>query len=326
MQAVEVTSPGGPDELRLVEVPDPTVGPGEVVLDVAATAVNRADLLQRQGRYAPPPGAPPWPGLEASGTVSAVGEGVTGWSVGDQACALLSGGGYAERVAVPIGQLLPVPARVGLVDSAALPEVVCTVWSNVFMLAGLRPGEMLLVHGGASGIGTMAIQLARQMGARVAVTAGGADKLARCHDLGAQVLIGYRDQDFVAEVRAATDGRGADVVLDIMGGAYLTRNLDVLAVNGRLVVIGLQGGAKAEIDLGVLLSKRAALLATTLRARPAGEKAAIVASVLEHVWPLVERGEVRPVIHTRLPLANVADAHRIVEASEHVGKVLLTVA
>jgi putative PIG3 family NAD(P)H quinone oxidoreductase len=325
MRAVVITEPGGPDVLRVQEVPDPSAKPGEVVLDVAATAVNRADLMQRMGHYPPPAGCPPWPGLECSGTVREVGQGVTDWQVGDQACALLAGGGYAEQVAVPAGQLLPLPAGVSLMDAAALPEVTCTVWSNVFMLATLRPGEVLLVHGGSSGIGTMAIQLARQIGATVAVTAGSAAKLDRCRELGASILVNYREQDFVEQVRQATDGRGADVILDNMGAIYLARNVELLATNGRLVVIGLQGGRKAELDLGTLLGKRAAVLATTLRARSAAEKATIVASVREHVWPLLESGVVRPVIDSRLPLAEAAQAHRLVEASTHIGKVLLTV-
>ncbi len=323
MRAVVVLTPGGPEMLQVAEVPDPVAAPGEVVLEVAAVGVNRADLLQRQGHYPPPPGAPQWPGLECSGRVTEVGDGVEGWAVGDEACALLSGGGYAERVAVPAGQLLPVPSTVDIVSAAALPEVACTVWSNVFMLAALRQSELLLVHGGSSGIGTMAIQLARALGARVAVTAGSAAKLAACERLGAQVLVNYREEDFVERVRAATDGAGADVVLDNMGAAYLARNVDVLAPNGRLVVIGLQGGTKGELNLGALLAKRAAVLATSLRARPAGEKAAIVASVRQHVWPLVERGEVRPVIDAMVPLADAAEAHRRLEASEHIGKVLL---
>ncbi len=325
MNAVVVSAPGGPEVLTLQDVPDPVPGPGDVVLAVAATAVNRADIMQRMGHYAPPPGAPEHPGLEASGTVVEVGDAVEGWSVGDEACALLAGGGYAEKVAVDAGQLLPVPAGVSLVDAAALPEVTCTVWSNVFMLAGLRPHETLLVHGGSSGIGTMAIQLARQVGATVAVTAGSAEKLAACEALGASILVNYREQDFVDVVRTATDGHGADVVLDNMGAKYLGRNVEVLATNGRLVVIGLQGGTRAELDLGTLLRKRAAVLATTLRARPTAEKSTIVASVREHVWPLIEDGVVRPVVHARLPLADATQAHRIVESSAHIGKVLLVV-
>ena len=323
MRAIVVTEPGGPEVLQLREVPDAVAGPGEVLVEVAASGVNRADLMQRQGHYDPPPGAPAYPGLECSGTVAALGEGVTGWDVGQEVCALLSGGGYAELVAVPVGQLLPVPEGVSLVEAAALPEVVCTVWSNVFMTASLQPGETLLVHGGSSGIGTMAIQLAAHVGARVAVTAGSAEKLERCRQLGAQVLVDYREQDFVEVVREATAGAGADVVLDNMGAAYLARNVQVLAANGRLVVIGLQGGARAELDLGALLRKRAAVIATSLRARPAAEKAAIVAAVREHVWPLVSAGTVRPVVHTTLPLGEAAEAHRVLDGSQHVGKVLL---
>jgi putative PIG3 family NAD(P)H quinone oxidoreductase len=326
MRAIVVDNPGGPDALVEADVPDPVAGPDEVVLEVVAAGVNRADLLQRQGHYPPPVGAPDWPGLECSGRVIAIGEGVTEWSVGDEACALLSGGGYAEQVAVPAGQLLPVPHGVSLVEAAALPEVACTVWSNVFMLASLRPDETLLVHGGSSGIGTMAIQLARRIGARVAVTAGSAAKLEACAKLGAQILVNYREQDFVAEVKAATDGAGANVVLDNMGAAYLARNLDVLATNGRIVVIGMQGGTRAELNLGLLMAKRAAVLATSLRARPSDEKAAIVASVVEHVWPLVAEGLVRPVVDTTFPLAKAADAHRRMESSEHVGKILLVTA
>lgn len=267
MHAITIEQPGGPEALVWAEVPDPVAGEGEVLVDAAASAVNRADILQRQGFYDPPPGASRYPGLECSGRIAAVGPGVSGWAVGDEVCALLGGGGYAERVAVPAGQLLPVPAGVDLVTAAALPEVVCTVWSNVFMVAHLRPAETVLVHGGSSGIGTMAIQLAKAVGATVAVTAGGLEKLARCKELGADILIDYREQDFVAELRAATGGAGADVILDIMGAKYLARNLDALAVNGRLAVIGLQGGVKAELNLGALLAKRAAITATSLRAR-----------------------------------------------------------
>jgi putative PIG3 family NAD(P)H quinone oxidoreductase len=318
-----VSRPGGPEVLQWDEVPDPQPGAGEVLVDVVASAVNRADLLQRQGHYDPPPGTSPYPGLECSGRIAAVGEDVEEWAVGDEVCALLTGGGYAQQVAVPAGQVLPLPTGVDLVDAAGLPEVVCTVWSNVFMLAGLRPGETLLVHGGASGIGTMAIQLGREMQARVAVTAGSAEKLARCRELGADVLVNYRDEDFVEAVRTATDGRGADVVLDLIGAKYLARNVEVLATSGRLVVIGLQGGTKAELDIGLLMRKRAALLATALRARPPEEKATVVASVREHVWPLVGSGAVRPVVDRRLPMADAAEAHRVIEAGEAVGKVLL---
>ncbi|GHB66344.1 NAD(P)H quinone oxidoreductase [Streptomyces cirratus] len=325
MHAIKIEQPGGPEALVWAEVPDPVAGQGEVLVEVAASAVNRADVLQRQGFYDPPPGASPYPGLECSGRIVAIGEGVSGWSVGDEVCALLAGGGYAELVAVPAGQLLPVPAGVDLVTAAALPEVVTTVWSNVFMVAGLRPGETLLVHGGSSGIGTMAIQLGKAVGARVAVTAGGKEKLARCAELGADILIDYREQDFVEALRAATDGAGADVILDIVGAKYLARNLDALAVNGRLAVIGLQGGVKAELNLGAMMAKRAAVTATSLRSRPLEEKAAIVAAVREHVWPLVSTGRVRPVVHAVYPMTEAAEAHRVMESSAHVGKLLLTV-
>jgi putative PIG3 family NAD(P)H quinone oxidoreductase len=326
MRAVTVREPGGPESLAWGEVPDPVCGPGEVIVDVAASAVNRADLLQRQGLYPPPPGASDILGLECSGVISEVGEGVTGWSDGDEVCALLAGGGYAERVAVPAGQLLPRPSGVELATAAALPEVTCPVWSNVFLLAGLRRGDSFLVHGGSSGIGTMAIQLAARAGARVFTTAGTAAKLDVCRELGAEVTINYRDEDFVERVKDETDGAGVDVVLDNMGAKYLARNVDALAVGGRLVSIGMQGGTKAELDLGKLMRKRGSVHATTLRSRPPtgpGGKAEIVAAVLHDVWPDVERGVVRPIVDRRLPMSRAADAHRVVEASEHVGKVLL---
>jgi putative PIG3 family NAD(P)H quinone oxidoreductase len=281
--------------------------------------------LQRQGFYHPPAGASAYPGLECSGTVAVLGDGVTGWSVGDQCVALLSGGGYAEYVAVPVGQLMPVPLALDLVSAAALPEVACTVWSNVVLGAGLRVGETLLVHGGSSGIGTFAIQAAVALGARVAVTAGTPDKLERCRELGAEILVNYREQDFVEEVRTATGGRGADVVLDNMGAKYLARNLDVLATDGRLVVIGLQGGTRAELDLGQLLVKRASVTATSLRARPLEQKAAICAAVVAQVWPLVASGAIVPVVDRVLPMRDAAEGHRVLERSEHVGKVLLAV-
>lgn len=325
MRAITIPEPGGPEALVWAEVPDPVPGEGEVLVDVAASAVNRADLLQRQGFYPPPDGAPAYPGLECSGRIAALGPGVSGWAVGDEVCALLAGGGYAEKAVVPAGQLLPVPKGVDLVTAAALPEVAATVWSNVFMVSHLRPGETLLVHGGASGIGTMAIQLGKAVGAKVAVTAGSAEKLARCAELGADILIDYREQDFVEELRKATDGAGADVILDIVGAKYLDRNIQALAVSGRLAVIGLQGGRKAELNLGALLAKRAAVTATSLRGRPQSEKAAIVAAVREHVWPLIAAGTVRPVVDRVFPMPEAAEAHRTLERSAHVGKVLLTV-
>ena len=323
MRAIVPSGSGGPEVLSYGEVPDPVAGPGEVLLDVAATAVNRADLLQRQGFYPPPEGASEILGLECSGTVVALGEGVDGFDVGQQVCALLAGGGYATRVAVPAGQLMPVPDGVELTTSAALPEVAATVWSTVMMLAGLRSGETLLVHGGAGGIGTFAIQLGHAVGARVLATAGTAEKLDLCRELGAEVAISYRDQDFVEVVDEVTEGRGADVVLDNMGASYLERNVAALATEGRLVVIGLQGGSKAELDLGVLLRKRAALVAATLRARPVGEKTTICAAVAEHVWPLVADGTIRPVVGATFPLAEAAQAHRLMEDGTGTGKILL---
>ena len=321
MRAITLPTPGDADALVPADVPDAVAGPGEVLVEVVATAVNRADVMQRMGLYDPPPGASRYPGLECSGRIVALGEGVTGWSVGDEVCALLAGGGYAELVAVPVGQLLPVPRGVSLVEAAALPEVVCTVWSNVFQLAALQPDELLLVHGGTSGIGTMAIQLAVQHGARVVVTVGSPEKAVRAVDLGAELAIRYRDEDFVEVVRGLG---GADVVLDNMGAAYLPRNVKALATGGRLVVIGLQGGVKGELDLGALLSKRASVHATSLRARPREQKAAIVSAVLERVWPWIESGAVRPVVDRVLPLEQAADAHRVLESSAHVGKILLT--
>lgn len=318
MQAITLPSYGGPEVLTLAEVADPVAGPGEVLVDVTATAVNRADLLQRQGFYRPPPGSSPYPGLECSGVISALGEGVSGWAVGDEICALLSGGGYAERVAVPVGQLLPVPQGLSLVEAAALPEVTCTVWSNVFTLAGLQPGERLLVHGGTSGIGTMAIQLAARHGAEVVVTVGSAAKAARALELGASRAVLYKEEDFV-------DEGSFDVILDNMGAAYLERNVRALSTGGRLVVIGLQGGVKGELDLGTLLAKRGTVHATALRSRPLAEKAQIVSAVLTDVWPAVVRGEVRPVIDRVLPLAAAAEAHEVVAASGHIGKVVLQV-
>ncbi|WP_434742115.1 NAD(P)H-quinone oxidoreductase [Micromonospora sp. SH-82] len=324
MRAVTIPEPGGPEALVWAEVPDPEPGPGEVLVSVRASAVNRADLLQRQGHYPPPPGASAYPGLECSGVVAKVGPEVTGWAVGQEVCALLAGGGYAERVVVPAGQLLPVPAGVDPVDAAALPEVACTVWSNVVQVAGLAEGETLLVHGGGSGIGTFAIQLGAALGATVVATARSA-KHDRLRELGAAHLVDYREQDFVEEVRRVTGGRGADVILDIMGAAYLGRNVSALATGGRLVVIGMQGGRRGELDLGALLAKRASVTATALRSRPVSEKAAIVAGVRGEVWPLVEAGRIRPVVDRRVPMADAAQAHRLVEASDHLGKVLLTV-
>ena len=326
MYAITTDGPGGPEVLQWRAVPDPAgPGPGEVAIDVVATAVNRADLLQRQGLYAPPPGASQIIGLECSGRVAAVGAQVEGWQVGDEVCALLAGGGYATRVVVPAGQVLPVPAGVDLVTAGGLAEVSATVYSTVFQRAGLADGETFLVHGGASGIGTFAIQAVRALrpNAFIATTAGSPEKLARCRELGADLAVSYRDDDFVARVREATGG--ADVILDNMGAKYLARNVEVLADDGRLVVIGMQGGIKAELNLAALLAKRGAVHAVSLRHRPAHQKAAIIAGVRAEVWPAFAAGTVRPVVDRVLPLPAAAEAHRVVESLGHVGKVLLTV-
>ena len=324
MRAVRMSEPGGPEVLEVVDVDPPSAASGEVIVDVAAAGLNRADVSQRRGFYAPPPGVTDILGLECSGVISALGDDVSEWSIGDRVCALVAGGGYAEQVAVPAGQLLPAPEGLDLITAAGLPEVTCTVWSNVFMVAGLRPDEWLLVHGGSGGIGTMAIQLAKALGASVLTTVGSADKQSFVRELGADVAINYREDDFVEVVRSATDGKGADVILDNMGAKYLARNVESLATAGRLVVIGLQGGASGELDLGLLMRKRAAVLSTSLRSRPAGEKAVVVASVREHVWPLVEDGVVKPIVHTVLPLESAPEAHRLMESSSHLGKILLT--
>jgi NADPH2:quinone reductase len=326
--AVTVKEPGGPDVLAWREVDDPPgPGPDEVLIDVVATAVNRADLLQRQGLYAPPAGASDIIGLECSGRVAAVGAGVDAWRVGDDVCALLSGGGYATRVVVPAGQVLPVPSGIDLVTAGGLPEVSATVYSTIFQRAALADGETFLVHGGASGIGTFAIQAVRALRPRalIATTAGSQEKLARCRELGADLTISYRDDDFVARVKEATGGRGADVILDNMGAKYLARNVDALAPDGRLVVIGMQGGIKAELNLSTLLTKRGAVHAMSLRHRPAEQKAAIVAGVRAEIWPAFESGAVRPVVDRVLPLREAAEGHRLVESLGHVGKVLLEV-
>jgi putative PIG3 family NAD(P)H quinone oxidoreductase len=323
MRAVRCDGAGDVDVLRWVDTADPTPGPDEVVIEVAASAVNRADLLQRMGFYPPPAGVTDVLGLECSGRISAVGPGVTGWAAGDEVCALLAGGGQAQRALAPVGQVMPIPAGIDLVTAAALPEAAATVWSNVVQLAALRAGEVLLVHGGASGIGTMAIQVGKALGATVLTTAGSSAKLARCRELGADTLINYREDDFVAAASAATGGRGADVVLDLMGAAYLERNIAALATNGRLVIIGMQGGTRAELDIAALLGKRASVHATSLRARPLEEKATICRAVVEGLWPLVAAKQVRPVVHTTLGMSEVAQAHRLIADGEQVGKVLL---
>lgn len=299
---------------------------GEVLIKVHTAGINRADLLQAAGKYPPPPGASDVIGLEVSGTVEALGEGVSEWSVGQPVCALLAGGGYAEYVAVPAPQVLPVPDGVSLRDAAGLPEVACTVWSNVVMTAGLTAGHLLLVHGGASGIGTHAIQVAHAMGARVAVTAGSEEKLAKCLELGADITINYREEDFVERLRGETDG--ADVILDLMGAAYLDRNIDALATGGRLVIIGMQGGAKAELNIGKLLGKRAGVIATSLRPRPVdgpGGKGEIVRAVREHVWPMIADGRVKPIIGAELPVARAQEGHELLASGKVSGKVVLRV-
>jgi len=326
MHAVVITEPGGPEVLRWTEVPDPAPGPGEVVINVAASAVNRADLMQRQGAYPPPTGAPPYPGLECSGTIAAVGDGVTGWRLGEQVCALLAGGGYAEKVAVPVGQLLPLPQATRLNKAAALPETVCTVYSNVFQLARLAKGETLLVHGGGSGIGTTAIQLARAFNAgAIFATAGTHDKCKVCEQLGATRGIDYKHEDFLKVVREMTANRGVDVVLDMVGGDYIPRNLSALARDGRHVSIATQRGITAEVNFLTVMMKRLILTGSTLRARSVEEKGAIAASLRREVWPLLDRGKVKPVIHRTFPLADVAAAHQLMESSAHIGKIVLSV-
>lgn len=320
------------DQLVWQDVSDVAAAPDEVLIQVVAAGVNRADVLQAAGKYPPPPGASHTIGMEVAGVISevgaAVGPGVTQWSVGQEVCALLAGGGYAEYVAVPAGQVMPIPAGVDIVDAAGLPEVACTVWSNLVMTAQLGTGQLLLIHGGASGIGSHAIQVARALGTRVATTAGSAQKLALCRDLGAQITINYREDDFVARLHEETDGAGADVILDIMGAAYLDRNIDALAKDGQLVVIGMQGGVKAELNLGKLLTKRARVIGTTLRARPVSgshSKSAIVEAVTAQVWPMIADGRVRPIIGARLPIQEAAGAHQLMLSGQLSGKVVLTV-
>jgi len=323
MRAILVTSPGGPDVLSLETVADLPLGPRDIRIQVAAAGVNRADVAQRQGSYPSPVGAPQWPGLEVSGIVTELGPDATLFAIGDRVCALLSGGGYATEAVVHEHLALPVPESVDLVDAAALPEALATVWSNVFMSAGLGAGETLLVHGGGSGIGTTAIQLARLAGARVAVTAGSAEKLAVCASLGAEILINYRDQDFPAEIMSATDAHGADVILDIMGGSYAARNVAALAVGGRIMVIANQSGDDAVFNPFHLMQKRGRYWGTTLRARPFAEKAAIMQALRTDVWPWLESGSLRPLIDSRYSFAAAGDAHRRLEASAHVGKIVL---
>lgn len=328
MYAITIDQPGGPDVMTWAQHPDPELPRGHVLVEVAATAVNRADLLQRQGYYPPPLGASEILGLECSGVIVELGADVTGWSVGDEVCALLAGGGYAEKVAIPATQLLPVPAGIDLHVAASLPEVACTVWSNVVMRAGLRHGQVLLVHGGGGGIGTHAIQVGKALGARVAVTAGSADKLARCRELGADILINYRESDFVTALAEATDGHGADVVLDNMGASYLARNIDALAMDGHVVIIGMQGGRAGEVDISKLMGKRGNITSTGLRGRPLtgpGGKAEIVADVRAKLWPLISDGSVQPIVATELPITDAPVAHQLLDSPDTVGKVILRI-
>ncbi|KOX26056.1 MULTISPECIES: NAD(P)H-quinone oxidoreductase [unclassified Streptomyces] len=317
MKAVSIKETGGPEVLEWTEVEDPAPAPGEVVVDVVASALNRADVMQRMGLYPLQPGWSPYPGLEVSGRVAALGEGVTGWKAGDEVCALLTGGGYAQKVAVPVGQLLPVPKGIGLVEAAGLPEVAATVWSNLVMTAGLKEGETLLVHGGLGGVGSVAIQVAKALGARVVTTVGGPEKVARVRELGADTAIDHRAEDF-------TEHGPYDVILDVVGGDYLERNVRSLAVDGRLVVIGLQNGLAGELDLADLVFKRLSVYGTTLRTRTEEQKAAVVAEVRDNVWPMIENGSVRLLVEDRLPMAEAAEAHRRMEAGGHTGKILLT--
>ena len=325
MIAIEIREPGPPDVLVPVERPTPAVAAGEVLVKVAAAGVNRPDVMQRQGKYPPPPGASDIPGLEVAGEITAVADDVKAWSVGDRVCALVSGGGYAEFCSAPAPQCLPIPAGLDLVQGAAIPETFFTVWTNVFERGRLAAGESILIHGGSSGIGTTAIQLARAFGARVLATAGSDEKCSACRTLGADVAINYRTTDFVTAVRDTTAGRGVDVVLDMVGGEYLQRDIDCLARDGRLVQIGFLGGAKSEINMGPVLQRRLWITGSTLRARSIPEKAAIARAVQEHVWPLLEAGTVRVPIHATFPLQQAAEAHRMMESSSHIGKLVLTV-
>ncbi|AJE80973.1 quinone oxidoreductase [Streptomyces albus] len=316
MKAVSIKEPGGPEVLEWTEVPDPSPAAGEVVVDVVAGALNRADVMQRMGLYPVPAGASPYPGLEVSGRISAVGTGVTGWKVGDEVCALLTGGGYAQKVAVPAGQLLTVPQGIGLVEAAGLPEAVATVWSNIVMTAGLKEGETFLVHGGTGGVGTAAIQIAKAIGARVVTTVGSPEKAERARELGADLAIDHRTQDF-------TEHGPYDVILDVVGGSYLAGNVRSLAADGRLVVIGLQDGLEGRLNLADMVFKRLSVHGTTLRTRSAAQKAAIVAEVQEKVWPLIENGTVKLVVDRTVPMAEAAEAHRLMDTGRHIGKILL---
>ncbi len=325
MTAIEIAEPGGPEVLRPVERARPAPGVGELLIEVAAAGVNRPDVLQRQGGYPPPPGASDIPGLEVAGTVAALGPGAHGWQLGDSVCALVSGGGYAEFCAAPTAQCLPVPEGFDMVQAAALPETFFTVWTNVFQRGRLQAGERFLVHGGSSGIGTTAIQIAAARGARVFATAGTADKCAACERLGAERAINYRDEDFVAVVKQATGGEGVDVILDMVGGDYIARDIKALRTEGRIVFIAFLGGSKAEIDFLPLMLKRATITGSTLRPRSVEQKSAIADELRAEVWPLLDAGRIAPVIDSTYPLADAADAHRRIDDGEHIGKIVLTV-
>ncbi len=325
MIAIEIREPGGPEVLVPVERPRPQASVGDVLIKVVAAGVNRPDVLQRRGRYPPPPGASDIPGLEIAGAIEAVGAGVSGWNAGDQVCALVAGGGYAEYCVAPAAQCLPVPRGLDITAAAGVPETFFTVWTNVFERGRLKPGESILVHGGSSGIGTTAIQLARAFGSRVFATAGSAEKCAACEAMGAERCINYRDTDFVAAIRELTGGNGVDVVLDMVGGDYVPRNLDVLALEGRLVQIGTLGGPNTEINIGVIMQKRLTVTGSTLRARPVADKVRIASAVRDLVWPLLESGAVKPIIHATFPLRDAAGAHRLMESSTHIGKIVLVV-
>ena len=325
MRYVGITAPGGPDVLHLATGPIPTPGTGEVLVRVSAAGVNRPDILQRQGKYPPPPGASPILGLEIAGTVAAVGPGVEQWRVGHELCALVAGGGYAEYCVVPDPQALPLPAGLTMVEGAALPETFFTVWTNLFQRGRLRSGETTLIHGGSSGIGTTAIQLARVFGARVFVTAGSAVKCEACRELGADLAVNYHEDDFVRAVEQATAGRGVDVVLDMVGGDYVARNLSVLAVDGRLVQIAFMASSRVELDLRVVMTKRLTITGSTLRPRSVPEKGAIARELESQVWPLLASRQLRPVVYRTFPLSEAAEAHRVIESGEHIGKLVLTI-
>jgi putative PIG3 family NAD(P)H quinone oxidoreductase len=323
MLAIEIREPGGPDVLTPVERPIPAPAAGDVLIHVLAAGVNRPDVAQRQGKYPPPPGASDIPGLEVAGTVEQVGDGVRDWRVGDHVCALVTGGGYAEHCVAPAPQCLPIPRGMSATQAAAIPETFFTVWTNVFDRGRLSAGESLLVHGGSGGIGTTAIQLGRAFGASVFATAGSAKKCAACEQLGAARAINYRDDDFVAVTRAATDGRGIDVILDMVGGDYFPRNIDALATGGRLVQIATLGGPRSQIFLPAVMQRRLTITGSTLRPRSVAEKGAIAKVLREQVWPLLDDGRVRPVVYQTFPLRAAADAHRLMDSGEHIGKIVL---